>query len=227
MQKNHYPKKYTFILNIILFFSFFNFCISSLKFNIPNNRDKCFYEEIYTNGTLLIRYDLKGIESIKKENQEKVLKNLKLFIKDPNGRNVREIYLTNRKDKFAFRADVEGYYQICARYYKSWSITELPKEVMLGIKIRTDYDYKSLETSLEKKDIDHFKEQIRILKSKVVPSISSSKQELDEEDVMAKKIISTSKLYFKLTIIQLVLIVIIAVYQIFNIKKFLTSKQII
>ncbi len=98
---------------------------------------------------------------------------------------------------------------------------------MLGIKIRTDYDYQSLETSLEKKDIDHFKEQIRVLKSKVVPSISSSKQELDEEDIMAKKIISTSKLYFKLTIIQLVLIVIIAVYQIFNIKTFLTSKQII
>ena len=120
-----------------------------------------------------------------------------------------------------------GNYQICARYYKSWSITELPKSVMLGIKIRTDYDYKSLEDTLEKKDIDHFMEQIRILKSKVVPSITSSKIELDEEDKMAKKIISTSKLYFKLAIIQLVLIVIIAIYQIFNIKRFLTSKQII
>ena len=177
MQKNIFGKKNTLILNIVLFFSFFIFCKTSLKFNIPNNRDKCFYEEIYSNGTLLIRYDLKGIESIKKENQEKVLKNIKLFVKDPNGKNVREIYLTNRKDKFAFLADVEGYYQICARYYKSWSITELPKDVMLGIKIRTDYDYQSLETSLEKKDIDHFKEQIRVLKSKVVPSLSTSKQE--------------------------------------------------
>ena len=61
----------------------------------------------------------------------------------------------------------------------------------------------------------------------MIPSITSSKIELDEEDKMAKKIISTSELYFKLTIIQLVLIVIIAIYQIFNIKKFLTSKQII
>ena len=227
MQKTNFGKKYTFILNIILFFSFFNLCKPSLKFNIPNNRDKCFYEEIYSNGTLLIRYDLKGIESIKKENQEKDLKNIKLFIKDPNGKNVREIYLTNRKDKFAFRADVEGYYQICARYYKSWSITELPKDVLLGIKIRTDYDYQPLETSLEKKDIDRFLEEMRILRGKVIPSITSSKVELDEEDKMAKAIISTSKLYFNLTIVQLVLIVIIAVYQIFSVKKFLASKQII
>ena len=196
MQKTNFGKKYTFILNIILFFSFFNLCKPSLKFNIPNNRDKCFYEEIYSNGTLLIRYDLKGIESIKKENQEKVLKNIKLFIKDPNGKNVREIYLTNRKDKFAFHADVEGYYQICARYYKSWSITELPKSVMLGIKIRTDYDYKSLEDTLEKKDIDHFLEEIRILKSKVIPSITSSKIELDEEDKMPKKIIHLNQANF-------------------------------
>ena len=227
MPKNYFAKKYSFILNILFFFSFFNFCKSCLKFNIPNNRDKCFQEEIFTNGTLLIRYDLKGIETIKQENQEKVLKNIKLFIKDPKGRNVREVYLTNRKDKFAFHADMVGNYQICVRYYKSWSITELPKSVMLGIKIRTDYDYKSLEDTLEKKDIDHFLEEIRILKSKVIPSITSSKIELDEEDKMAKKIISTSELYFKLTIIQLVLIVIIAIYQIFNIKKFLTSKQII
>ena len=68
---------------------------------------------------------------------------------------------------------------------------------------------------------------MRVLKSKVLPSITSSKIELDEEDKMAKAIISTSKLYFKLAIIQLVLIIIIAVYQIFSIKKFLTTKQII
>ena len=227
MKKNPIPKNYSFTIYTLLFFSFFNFCTPSLKFNIPNNRDKCFTEEIYTNGTLLIRYDLKGIELIRPEHQEKVLKNIKLFVKNPKGIIVRELYLTDRKGKFALLTDMEGTYQICSRYYKSWSITELPKDVLLGIKIRTDYDYQPLESSLEKKDIDRFLEEMRILKSKVVPSITSSKAELDEEDKMAKAIISTSKLYFNLTIVQLVLIVIIAVYQIFSVKQFLMSKQII
>ena len=227
MKKNPIPKNYTFTIYTLLFFSFFNFCTPSLKFNIPNNRDKCFTEEIYTNGTLLIRYDLKGIELIRPEHQEKVLKNIKIFVKNPKGIIVRELYLTDRKGKFALLTDMEGTYQICSRYYKSWSITELPKDVLLGIKIRTDYDYQPLESSLEKKDIDRFLEEMRILKSKVVPSITSSKAELDEEDKMAKAIISTSKLYFNLTIVQLVLIVIIAFYQIFSVKQFLMSKQII
>ena len=122
---------------------------------------------------------------------------------------------------------MDGSYHICTKYYKIWAVTELPKDVVLGIKIRTDYDHKSLEESLEKKDVNQFLDEMRALRSKVIPSITSSKIELDEEDKMAKAIISTSKLYFKLTIVQLVLIVIIAIYQIFSLKKFLTSKQII
>ena len=227
MEKNIFSKNSTFIIFITLMFSFLNLSNQSLKFNIPNNREKCFTEEIYTNSTLLIRYDLKGVESIKADNQEKVLKNIKLFLKNPKGKIIKELDLLNRKGKFAIYIDMEGVYQICSRYYKTWSVTELPKDFVLGIKIRTDYEYQSIESSLEKKDLDQFWEEIRILKGKVLPSISSSKVELDEEDKMAKTIISTSKLYLKLSIIQLILIVIIAVYQIFNIKNFLLKKQII
>ena len=227
MEINIFSKNSTFIIFITLMFSFLNLSNQSLKFNIPNNREKCFTEEIYTNSTLLIRYDLKGVESIKADNQEKVLKNIKLFLKNPKGKIIKELDLLNRKGKFAIYIDMEGVYQICSRYYKTWSVTELPKDVVLGIKIRTDYEYQSIESSLEKKDLDQFWEEIRILKGKVLPSISSSKVELDEEDKMAKTIISTSKLYLKLSIIQLILIIIIAFYQIFNIKNFLMKKQII
>ena len=227
MEKNIFSKNSTFIIFITLMFSFLNLSNQSLKFNIPNNREKCFTEEIYTNSTLLIRYDLKGVESIKADNQEKVLKNIKLFLKNPKGKIIKELDLLNRKGKFAIYIDMEGVYQICSRYYKTWSVTELPKDVVLGIKIRTDYEYQSIESSLEKKDLDQYWEEIRILKGKVLPSISSSKVELDEEDKMAKTIISTSKLYLKLSIIQLILIIIIAFYQIFNIKNFLMKKQII
>ena len=227
MEKNIFSKNSTFIIFITLMFSFLNLSNQSLKFNIPNNREKCFTEEIYTNSTLLIRYDLKGVESIKADNQEKVLKNIKLFLKNPKGKIIKELDLLNRKGKFAIYIDMEGVYQICSRYYKTWSVTELPKDVVLGIKIRTDYEYQSIESSLEKKDLAQFWEEIRILKGKVLPSISSSKVELDEEDKMAKTIISTSKLYLKLSIIQLILIIIIAFYQIFNIKNFLMKKQII
>ena len=125
------------------------------------------------------------------------------------------------------RVEKEGIHNICARYYKTWSLSELPKDVLLGIKIRSDYDYKQIEQSLQSKDVKDFMDQINSLKYKVIPSISSSKVEIEQEDKTAKAIISTSSLYFKLNLIQLILVFFIAFYQIFNLRKFLTSKRII
>ena len=200
---------------------------SSLKFNIPNNREKCFSEEIYFEGTLLIRYDLNGINYIKEENREKAMKNIKIFIKDPNGKTIKDIFLDSRKDRIVLHVKDLGLYYICAKYYKTWSISDLPKEVVLGIKIRTDYEYKQIKESLEKEDVNNFILKMLEVRQKVIPSLESSKIELDEEDRTAKAIISTSTLYFKLAIIQLTTIVIIAFYHILSLRKYLSSKMII
>ena len=70
-----------FFLTIFFLFCLFSISYSSLKFNIPNNREKCFAQELYLEGTLMVRYDLKGIESIKPEFQEKAIKNIKILSK--------------------------------------------------------------------------------------------------------------------------------------------------
>ena len=215
------------VLFLINFLSLFIYINSSLKFNIPNNREKCFVEEIYIKGTLLIRYDLNGINSIKTEYQESTMKNIKLFIKNPKGKIIKELFLQSRKGKFALHVEEIGQYYICTKYYKTWSISDLPKDVLLGIKIRSDYEFKKIDKGLLKEDVNNFIEKMLEVRKNVMPSIEASKIELDEEDRTAKAIISTSTLYFKLTIFQLILIFIIAFYQVFNVKKFLTSKRII
>ena len=217
-------KKFLFL---IILFILFNYSISSLKFNIPNNREKCFQEEIFSYGTFLIRYDLKGTNSINPKYKQKVLQNIKIFVRDPKGKIIHEINLLEQKGKFAINAEEEGHYYICARYYKVWGVSDLPKDVLLGIKIRSDFIYKKVEDSLKTQDVNNFVEQINSLKYRVITPIDSSKKEIDEEDKMAKAIISTSNLYFTLSIIQMILIIIIAVYQILNTKKFLSNKRLI
>ena len=212
---------------LLIFLTLFNYCFPSLKFNIPNNREKCFHEEIYSFGTLLIRYDLKGVDSIIEKYREKVLNNIKIFVKDPKGKIIHESNLINKKGKFSINAEKEGHYYICSRYYKIWGMSDLPKDLLLGIKIRSDFSYKNVDEALKSKDVNNFLDQINSLKYKVIGPISSSKKEIDEEDKMAKAIISTSNLYFMLSIVQMVLIIIIAIYQIFNTKKFLSNKRLI
>ena len=214
-------------LTIFFLFYLFSFSYSSLKFNIPNNREKCFAQELYLEGALMVRYDLKGIESIKPEHQEKAIKSIKIFVKNEKGKILHELFLNTPKGKFVLHIQEAGMYFICTKYHKSWSLQELPKDVMIGIKIRSDLEYKEIEGSLQKKDLDDFIGSMMVVKRNVIPSIAVSKMELDEEDKTAKAIISTSTLYFKLTIVQMVLIIIIAFYQIFNLRKFLASKRII
>ena len=153
-----------FLLYLSLFFQLFTYSSSSLKFNIPNNREKCFAEEVFMTGTLLIRYDLKGVDSIKKENQEKVLQNIKLFVRGPDNKIIHELNLVSRKGKFAFRVEKEGFYYICSKYYKIWAVTDLPKNVLLGIKIGHDYSSKDVEDGLKRNDVDNLREQISSLK---------------------------------------------------------------
>ena len=201
---------------------------SSLKFSIPSYRDKCFQTEIYTEGTLLIRYDLIGFEEFfKDKEQEELFKNIKIFIKNEKGKNVYETSLKNRKDKFAVLLKEAQVYQICTRYFKPRRARELPGFVMMGLKIRNDYQYTELENSLHKEDVNNFWKKIRNLKKDIRPSIEAAKVEIKEEDKTAKSIISSINIYYKLCIIQLVIIILVSVYTVVTYQDFLKKKSII
>ena len=87
-----------FFLSLFLF----KFTLSSLKFNIPQYRDKCFQEEIYVEGTILVRYDLYGVDAfIERDRLRENFRNIKVFIKDTKGNIIFERYLDRKKDKFA------------------------------------------------------------------------------------------------------------------------------
>ena len=219
------------IRNIFYFFvilTIFKNINSSLKFNIPSYRDKCFQTEIYTEGTLLIRYDLIGFEEFfKDKEQEELFKNIKIFIKNEKGKNVYETSLKNRKDKFAVLLKEAQVYQICTRYFKPRRARELPGFVMMGLKIRNDYQYTELENSLHKEDVNNFWKKIRNLKKDIRPSIEAAKVELKEEDKTAKSIISSINIYYKLCIIQLVIIILVSVYTVVTYQDFLKKKSII
>jgi hypothetical protein len=219
------------IINIFYFLvilTIFKNINSSLKFNIPSYRDKCFQTEIYTEGTLLIRYDLIGFEEFfKDKEQEELFKNIKIFIKNEKGKNVYETSLKNRKDKFAVLLKEAQVYQICTRYFKPRRARELPGFVMMGLKIRNDYQYTELENSLHKEDVNNFWKKIRNLKKDIRPSIEAAKVELKEEDKTAKSIISSINIYYKLCIIQLVIIILVSVYTVVTYQDFLKKKSII
>ena len=204
------------------------FINSSLKFNIPSYRDKCFQTEIYLEGTLLIRYDLSGFERFFRGKEEQELfNNIKIFIKNEKGQNVYETSLKTRKEKFAVFLKEPQIYQICTRYIKPKRGKELPGFVMMGLKIRNDYHYTEIDNSLHKEDVNNFWKKIRNIQKDMIPSIEAAKIELNEEDKTAKSMISSINAYYKLCCLQLVIIIIITIYTIISYQDFFKKISII
>lgn len=213
-----------------LFILFISFCFikSSLKFNIPSFRDKCFQQDQYLPGGLLLRYDLSGYQQYFKGPEEKELfSNIKIFIKNTKGQNVFETSLKGRKDKIlAFLREADNYL-VCVRYFKPRRGKELPGSVLMGLKIRSDYDYTDIDNSLHKEDVNNFWKKIRMIKKDMTPSIESAKQELQEEDKTAKSMISSINTYYKLCCIQLVIILVLTIYIVITYQDFFKKKSLI
>ena len=217
------------ILNfLIIIFSYFNIINCSLRFNIPNYRDKCFIQELYVSGALQIRYHLSGFEKyFKGKEQEELFKNIKIFIKDEKGNRIHETSLKERKDKFVVHIKEAGQYQVCARYNKPYRGKELSGDIVLGLKIRNDFNFADLENSLQEEDVQHFWTKIRDIKKNMFPSIESAKKEISEEDDTAKSMYSTINTYYVLTIIQLIIILIFSCLTVCKYKDYFKKKSII
>ena len=199
-----------------------------MKFNIPTDHDKCYGQDFYLEGNLLIKYDLTGFERDFNENEQKTLfQNIKVFIKNENNKNIYETELKSRKEKFAIRIKEPGHYQICARYFKPRRGRFLSSNVLMSLKIRTDYGNKDIKDGLMREDVNNFWKRIHEIKRDIRPSIEAAKIELIEEDKTAKGIISSVNIYYKLCCIQLAIVIILNIYILVTYKDFFKEVSII
>ena len=219
-----------YLTHTLILISSFNIISSYLKFNIPSDRDKCYGQDFYVEGTLLIKYDLSGFEKEYRgvNEQNNLFKNIKVFIKNELNKNIYETELKSRKEKFAIRIKEAGHYSICARYNKPTRRgRDLSNNIMMALKLRTDYEHKDLGEKLMREDVDKFWKKIREIKRDIRPSIEAAQIELTEEDKTAKSIFSSINIYYKLCCIQLTIIFVLTIYNLVSYKDFFKEKSII
>ena len=221
-------KKLNLFITLFLIIISFNYTESSLKFNIPSHRDKCFQQEIYLEGTLLIRYDISGFEKyFKGTKQDEFFHNIKILVKNEKGRSIYESFLKNRKDKIAIYIKYPEIYQVCARYFKSPGEKDLPNEILMGIKIRNDFHYTEIDNSLHKDDVKDFWKRISTIKKDMIPSLEVEKKEIEEEDNTAKSMIHSINTYKALCLLQLIIIIFMTTFTLYSFKNYFKSKSII
>ena len=217
------------ITNFLILISIFNEIKSYLKFNIPSDYDKCFEKEVYSEGSILIKYDLTGYDKeFKNENEQKNLfKNIKIFIKNKKNKNIYETELKSRKEKLAVKLQGPDRFKICARYNKPYRGRELNKDILLALKLTSNYDYKELNVNLKKSDVSNFWEKIYSIKRDMRDSIEAAKSEINDEDSSAKSMISSINLYYKLCCIQLSVVVLLTIFNLWSYKDYFKKISLI
>ncbi len=131
--------------------------------------------------------------------------------------------ITNEKGKIAFMSPGAGQYKICVTYYGPPQ-----KELVCGIKINSDnMDEPKLTNALKFEDVDPLNEKVEEILKQGRNIISYQELDLEDEDEIAQYQMNSSKNYYVLTIIQIVVIVSLGIYQIFNFRKFLSLNQVI
>ena len=101
------------------------------------------------------------------------------------------------------------------------------KNLFFGIKISNEFESKDIEKALNKDSLEFFNKKIIKINNELIPSMNLQKNEIDEEDETSKKIINSSKFYFNLTVIQILLIIIVAIYYVLQFKKYLFIRRLI
>ena len=217
------------LTNFLILISIFNEIKSYLKFNIPSDYDKCFEKEVYSEGSILIKYDLTGYDKeFKNENEQKNLfKNIKIFIKNKKNKNIYETELKSRKEKLAVKLQGPDRFKICARYNKPYRGRELNKDILLALKLTSNYDYKELNVYLKKSDVSNFWEKIYSIKRDMRDSIEAAKSEINDEDSSAKSMISSINLYYKLCCIQLSVIILLTIFNLWSYKDYFKKISLI
>ena len=217
------------LTNFLILISIFNEIKSYLKFNIPSDYDKCFEKEVYSEGSILIKYDLTGYDKeFKNENEQKNLfKNIKIFIKNKKNKNIYETELKSRKEKLAVKLQGPDRFKICARYNKPYRGRELNKDILLALKLTSNYDYKELNVNLKKSDVSNFWEKIYSIKRDMRDSIEAAKSEINDEDSSAKSMISSINLYYKLCCIQLSVVILLTIFNLWSYKDYFKKISLI
>ena len=217
------------LTNFLILISIFNEIKSYLKFNIPSDYDKCFEKEVYSEGSILIKYDLTGYDKeFKNENEQKNLfKNIKIFIKNKKNKNIYETELKSRKEKLAVKLQGPDRFKICARYNKPYRGRELNEDILLALKLTSNYDYKELNVNLKKSDVSNFWEKIYSIKRDMRDSIEAAKSEINDEDSSAKSMISSINLYYKLCCIQLSVIILLTIFNLWSYKDYFKKISLI
>ena len=195
----------------------------SFHFELKQGKKRCFIEELYIDNMAMIKYSVKGLEAgnESEKNSYFTMINIRVsHIEDQNNKPIDK-YLTSSEGKITFTAKKEGQYNICVFPFPS---TWTPTRPLMELTILSDnMDEPNLVNALKKEDVDKLHDKIEDILYKGNKYIYHQNTLISFEDKDSNSIIKVQKIFFYLTILQIITVIALGVYQLKNFKLYLDN----
>jgi hypothetical protein len=211
------------IYPLLLFIYLFNSINCTLSFELTHDRPRCYLDELFKGSVMLIKW------KIIYENGEKVadedVKHIQITVsEDESGIVLHTHEVKTQQGKFSFHSGGHGYYGICMQM-TGW---KNQRKMFMSVKLNSDnMEEPDLMKALKNADIDPVHAKAREILEDGKNIVMKQATVIQEEDTAAVLQINMSKSYYYMTIVQVVVVIALGIYQIFNFRKFLSQNSVI
>lgn len=210
---------------IAMFFTLFTY-INSLFFHLKRKMTKCFLEELYSSNMAMIKYTIDKTENFTEDELAVIFAQTTIEVTfDEDQSNILSRDIVNPTGKFSFTAKKDGHYRICvntgALFAKENYILFMNLEIMSD-----NMDEPSLSSIIKKEEINDVHKKVDKIIKKADRYISKQQKMIKIEDMESNNIIKLQKTFYYMTIFQIILVLIIGVYQVFNLKRYIEKTQL-
>jgi hypothetical protein len=219
------------IKNLLIFSSIIIITIlsraeSSLKFEINVDRPRCYYEELFKDSVMMVKWKVSGINEPDEQKAKTFFMNIQLAIIQEKTSTIMKREMFNAATgKISFHASEEGLYKICVTYHGGWHV---PYPALIGIKINSDnMDEPDIKKGLKTDEVSQVQQKISNLLADGKEIVKRQKVETEEEDHTAIDHIHFTKYYYNLAVFQILVVLALGIYQVFRFRKFLSANNFI
>ena len=214
------------IQTIIILISTISKITSSLLFKVGPSTQQCFYDEFFQESSVILKWK---IFTLSKQDISEILRFISIRVVDEvNAVKIFEAKIVNSKQKTTFTVKEEGQYKICFEV-SNYGKNKGPKEQIFAyLKINSEnMDDIKLNDVISYEDLDLFNNKTYQVKALADIIINNQNAQMDLENASSKETINNTKWYKLITYIQIFVIFIIGIIQLFNFKRFLNSQHVL
>lgn len=210
-------KFFAFLINIL-----FVYHTNCLYFYLSRGENRCFYDEFYSEVVVMMRFKILDTNiSLMKKNENRV----KISIEGIDNKKIAFRFKTEKIiGKFSQAIEKTGHYKICVTSDDDDLFAKKDK-VKFQLSIDTDQDdFEETEGVVKNKDFDLVDQKMKKLVKKANEIDKMQQFQMETEDDFSNTQMDNSNRIVTMTICQIVIVMIIGLWQIFSLRKIFKEK---